>query len=502
MKSSYSKRITNNTLINGSAIVLSMVIGFIILPLMINRVGIDYYGVYAILLIFSAQGMLSFFDLGLEGSLIKFISESLGADLYEDAKEFLINGIFIYTAIGVVLSVSFYLLSNMFVGEILNIEVDKKELAINIFEAYSIQILFQFISLTMIAALKARENFKANAIIDSGFVVFNFILIYTVLKNETYLVDFIIWQNILFLIKAIAESVIVIKNYKLKFYDLTYSSLKVIELVSYAKYLFISKIVGFVYNYIDKILITLLLPVSYMTSYAALSKVPIIIKRIQSIFNSTIIPVSASLKGAGKEKELNTLLLIGTKFNIVILLPIILISITLVESFLVLWVGEEFREFHLAAQILLAQFLFSTFFSFASTIVVGTTQLKKFIPISILGMMVNLILSLLLISKYELNGIVLATSVSFLCMLIPYGYKLIKIFNLKPGSVFKNILVPYGKTIVIGLFISYLNIYIDIDSWGDFILTGALYTLLSYTIVYSVIFTKKDRELVKNLVKR
>lgn len=503
MVESKSGKIVSNTIINGISFVFTIAVGFILIPLFLSRIGKEAYGLYSILLILSAKGLLSFFDLGFEGALIKFLSSSLAKKNYIKTIKFLYNGLIFYMLIGLLISILFFSFSKVLIENVFKISSDLKIIGINIFELYSIQLTIQFISIALNAGLKAKEKFNLLAGINLVFIVLNLFLVYLILHNKYDLILFIVYQNILMALRTIVELIIIywIYNVKKPFcrIDLKY----ILHIANYARYLFLSKIIGFVYNYIDKFLISILLPINNLANYNIMAKIPDSIRNIQSILNSTIVPIASSMHATKEKSLIQTLLTYGTRYMVIIILPIVVVSILLIKPFITTWVGPEFTFLYIATQILLINFFFTTLFSFGSTVIVGTGDIKKFLPFSAFGCFINLLLSLLLIRRFNITGIVFATTFSYMVIAIPYFYKLVREFEIAKRAIIINIIQPYFIIVVIGLVIFLIKLLLPIQpTYLSLITNGLFYALIYLVSIFFIILNKSEKSFILNYLSK
>lgn len=193
---------------------------------------------------------------------------------------------------------------------------------------------------------------------------------------------------------------------------------------------------------------------------------------------------------------------IFSELNIMFLYLSSFISIMLyifLNKLIILWIGEDY----LVNKITLLLFVIITFTNIASkaiSITINSKGLFKETKIAtILETVLNFILSLVLIHKYGLIGVLLGTIISyFLTSFIQNGYYIFKyIFKEKVTTYFLNYLIVCiitGIVIYIGSFLSF-NIN-NVSSFVLYVLLSAIVVFVILSIIFYLIF-KSFRNLVK-----
>lgn len=494
-------KLIGNTIVNGIDMVVTILFGFLVIPIFINRVGDDMLGIYSLLLLFSVTGFLSFIDLGFEGALVKFLAESEAVKNFKSYSEFYWNGNVFYAGIGLVLSGVLYTVIVLFDFFPFNVPEDLEKIAITSFGIYIFQIPFQFLSLSLGSSLKAVQKFKELKLINILFLIFNFTAIYFLLRERSDLIKYIYVFNFLYIVKCLAEFFSSVRTIPRRFrYNISINFKVISELFGYAKYLFVSKIVGLIYNQTDKLIISFFLPVSKLASFNILIKVPNLIKAVASVLNSTIVPATSSLKAVDDKLRIKTLFLRGTNLSMLIIIPLVIISIFFVKPFLVLWVGVEYAPLASLSIVLLLQFLFTQLMSIGSTMVVGSGDIKHLIPYSIAGSIINLTISLSLISYYGLTGLVVGTTVSYALISIPYLMKVLRLFEVDFKEFYLEIRVSLISFIIYFIVCFLFSLYININTYLELILSGSSLYFIYLLISYKYVLSGKDKNLVNSLL--
>lgn len=106
---SRAMQILANALSGAGTRLAMMVIGFLLTPFIVHALGLQQYGLWAV--VGSLAGYLGLLDFGLGGAFVKFISEYVEKDRRDAARQVICFGMVFYAAFGLVLAVPVYIFS-------------------------------------------------------------------------------------------------------------------------------------------------------------------------------------------------------------------------------------------------------------------------------------------------------------------------------------------------------------------------------------------------------
>ncbi|MEQ6121659.1 oligosaccharide flippase family protein [Reichenbachiella sp. MALMAid0571] len=499
---SLSKKIAKNTVISGIDLSVSIVFGFLVVPILLGRLGEEVFGIYSLILVFSVGGFLSFFDLGLEGALTKYLAKYDGLKDYDNFTKYFWNGLTLYLIIGLaiflILFVTIYLIGVF----PFNIPSNLIVLTKNVLLIYIYQFPFQFLSLGFRATLTSVHKFGALKTINMVYILCNFLLIYFQFKSEHDFIEYIYYFNAIFVVKCFFEFLVSVRvmpsNLRFK---VSFQRPILKELYGFAKFLFLSKLVGFIYNFTDKLIISFFMPIANLSKFNILVKMPNLISSISSVLNSTIISVTSNLSASNNDKALKSLFIKGTNFKMIIIIPIVIVSALVSDQFIELWVGKEYSDLAFLSVILLIQFAFSQFTSLGSTMMVGSGFVKEVLPYSIFGSIVNIVISLSFLSKLGLLSLVLGTTISHAIIFMPYTLKMMSLYQI-PKKVFW---LEIRKTLL--SFVLFIGVCVPIRKFFDpsnFLMLGIeMLLMLSLYFLMALLFVlgEEDKKRLRRIIK-
>lgn len=488
-----------NTFFVGFESVSLIFLNLMATPLLINGFGIDIYGIYIFLNLFSVFGALMLFDFGLEGALMTFISKHDANKETEKINEAFSVALIIYMFISTCISVIFWAMGDIIISSFLeeSITISSEELYLTI-KIITLNIFIQFLSLPFIAFLQGLRKYQITKSINIFLTFIQYTaVIYIALSyhNLSYVFFAILGVSIIRLLILI-YFVIFRSDIGLKV-KLVYNQNVLKKLVNFSSILFVSRLIGLIFNHMDRFLIWRFLEISSLAIYDVVSRPANLLRMLISIINSTLIPeVSRIQNDPNKIKELFSSVV---RLTYIILIPILTFLFIYIDKLLSLWVGDDFVQYSHYSMILLIVYGFSPIPSTASTIAVGMQMVKKTIWISIVAALINLIVSFVLLFEFGLLGLFLATFVAQFFMVFPYYLFMSNKLDLDFMTFFK----PIFKTTLVNIPFILIQYYILIAVVGSFYFLFSVVFLimaLQYVSSYYFLLNNYEQNTIMNII--
>ena len=159
-----SSRIIVNTLAQYGRTIVNMVLSLYSSRLVLEYLGIDDYGIYA--LVAGVVSMLSFLTNSLVSSTQRFLSVNRGKGNIEKLKEIFSNSMLIHIVAGLVISVLLTCLTPLLFDGFLNIPEYKTSVAKILYIQVVAMVYISFITSPLRALLVSRENIVYTSVID------------------------------------------------------------------------------------------------------------------------------------------------------------------------------------------------------------------------------------------------------------------------------------------------------------------------------------------------
>jgi O-antigen/teichoic acid export membrane protein len=488
------KRLFNNTLATLADYFFLAVLNLLATPFLIKNFGIDGYGAFIFLSIFSIYGALSFFDLGMEGSLMNYVPRMLDNDDRKKLQDTLSISILYYAVLGCILGAIIYFSAGFIASRLLDdsAALSRNTVLVSI-TLISVNIFLQFLTVPFTAILQGMRRFVWTKGISIVMNTLRYALI-VIAALKFHRID-IAFMIILGLTGIRLTVLLIIFLFRLPQFRrmrvrLNWPLLR--TLFNYSSLLFISRIIGLIYNQIDKILIWLYLAIASMTVYDVIARPAILLRMILGIINSAIIPEVAGLHERNDISGVRRLYIRLVRFAYLILLPALAILFVYIGDLLHLWVGQSFVPHAPLAMILLAVYLILPIPSIASTVVVGLEKVRQTIWIPITSTFINLVLSLVLLQQIGLAGLLIATLCAHFFATPFYLNRMMRFLNFKMADLIPPIIyIALPAAISFGINFGLRRFFSDSLPLS---ISAAMVTLvMNYLINYKYLLTPNEK---------
>lgn len=379
---SISSKTLNNIFITSSSDFFILIIGFLSLPILVQRLGVENFGILIYARMFSGMGFLVLFDLGISAALPKFIAEYCARDLKSEIGPLLVGSTWLLAFIGGIFgTIGWYL-----TPEIVSFMKVPTQATADLVTAIKWSFIVWVIELPGLAIYSAIDGYQR--FVYSKAIDIAWILSYTILSIVLCI------SGHGFLVISLAALVLSLIKLVVGFYllcrcqpNLLQSWLAlprqkdIYKQLKLGRHLFIANLSSTLSAHGERAAVAVLLTPSMMTAYEVLVKLPRMIKSNFTFGANTILPLASELSVDNDFKRNRELFEKGLILNLIAVTPVVAISILLAAPFLRLWMGTTFESLTPLLQILLLFNLINPLSSFGWPIMVGINRKVYWIPI-------------------------------------------------------------------------------------------------------------------------
>ena len=239
--------------------------------------------------------------------------------------------------------------------------------------------------------------------------------------------------------------------------------------------------------------------IGFVTYYAVAANLTSKAREIPLLLILAIFPAASELEAKTDKESLYKLYFRSMKYVALIALPISLSVILLADPFMNLWLGKGYGRSVLTVQILIVGYFFNIITGPGFFILNGIGKPQYGMKSSILAAVLNLTLSIVLVTRIGYFGVVIGTTTS---MIIAAGYFISMFHQIMNVSLWKTFLRIFLKPFVASI-IPFGIIYFFINQiaqvgWFSLIFLGALYLTLFILMILIVRYLDDfDKSLIK-----
>lgn len=427
---------------NWAGTVASMAVGFFLAPFILHRLGDVACGVWYLTV--SVVGYLRLLDLGMQSSVLRFVSKGHTQGDHAGASEALSAALWVRLQISALV----LLLSGVL--------------------AYFFPLLFKVPAALVSDARKAILLIGLNAAITmsvgvasavlSGlnrYDLWNYVnLVQTLIRAGGVVLMLRLGHGIVAIavceVVATAVAMVLMVQVAHRLYPELRISLKrpkretLRQIWVYSSYAFLTTIAVKLVYQADNLVVGSVISAAAVTFYGIANNLCSYTDQVVNSMGGSFVPAASNYQAAGDTSRLVALYRNGTRATLLVSLPIIVTLLLRGHTFISLWMGQEYAQASGTVLIILAS---SLIFSFANrtagAIAFGVEEHKIPALWSIGEGVVNLILSIILAHRYGIYGVAMGTTIPSLCThLIFWPSYIGKLIGLSAAEVYGKVWLP------------------------------------------------------------
>lgn len=500
----FKKKIIKNTLIGGGSSLLMAIAGFVVMPLMISRLGIVQYGLIGISQIFAIGGYIGLFELGFQVSISKYTAQFYQKGEKEKLCQLLNTTLLVLFMIGGILAIVGFFFAKLLINNILSIPENYLPsfhiVICVIFSSY----FFEFPKLALLGFLEGLQKFSASRGIQTITLLAQSLGFILLVGFGYGYVEAVILMVITGLVQFILLAFFSFRHAPFLKIRMNYVRLKILhEIFHVTGYVFMGRILGFIQNNTDRLFIAIFLGPAIMTSYEAMMRVAKSVKMFLGFGNEAILPAASELDAAQDSQTMQKLFLRGLRYNLYISVPFASIAIYLMPDFILIWLGKDFSHVVFPIRVLLFWYLLTPLGVFGFSLLYGSgTYLKPTTTLTLVGTLLRIALVIFLIKPIGILAIAIGAAVPSI-ILLPFAIKLyIKALNVKFHEILESAL-PAFKSLLAPIFISVLFKVFGLGAANSYLrlfLESAILFFSYCGVCYFLFSNQQDRQLTKDLL--
>lgn len=494
---SQKKLLINNTISNIFYYGIQAVIVFITFPVVVKYFGKNLYGIYAFILsIFSITQIL---NISLNMTLTKYVSEFHALHDFLSLQHLINNSYFIS------------LLANCFVAlilttcsfaspEIMHIQKDYWPQFVSI-----IQILAGFSLINGLAQVPkgillglqryTLANFTTIPVLVGpvlGVILMQFL--------SLSLIQYVIILQVTILISGIWAYMEVKKVLPAIRHGLKINTPELKRILSFNIYHVLNQISDVLFYTTDKIILQNVAGSVAVANYAVAERPNQLALSFTSLPLSAIVPACSKANAEQNIPLINKMLITGTRLYLFLVLPSLCTLTFLMPRFILVWMGKEFVELALYAQLFMFTMISAASFRVFSHILIGKGRIREIVNIKMVYAAINVVASYLLAKQLGIIGVIIPT-LFFWTIVYPVAWLyLMKSEGISLPRFIVKASIPVVSTIgACWIVTAGLNDFFDY-SFVSLLVLGTLSLAFTYLMLYIVVINREERIFIKDLI--
>lgn len=435
-------KIIGNIFSNWAGLIVSVIIAFVVSPIIVNTLGKELYGIWTIII--SITGYFTVLDFGVNTAIVRYVSSSFAQKNYTAARSVYSTSIIIFAIVAIAILL-FSAIFGYFLPDIFDIHQVARSYIYIVFVISAIDLASGLIFSVILGSLVGLQEFKLiNGTSISVNIVRSVILVWS-LHSGASLLTLAILQLVSSIVRTGCQYAFLRKKYKFIYFERNAVCRKTFaNIYSYSVYSFIIAISLKLLFYTDSVVIGALIGVEHVAFYAIPSSILDYLEKFIWAMIAVLIPVISANQAKGVDAGNAALYIIGTRYSLIVIMPIVITLYFYGDDFICLWMGPEFGERSLLVlRYLLIGFTFSFSQLIAHGILKGISKHKILAYILVFEALANLGMSVALAKPYGIEGVAVGTLIPLLLAsvaIIFYTCRLLRVKILH--YVYKSYLGP------------------------------------------------------------
>jgi O-antigen/teichoic acid export membrane protein len=497
---SLGAKIIRNVLFGGLRYLLVLPVPFIVTPIILHKIGAVGYGTWAVFL--AINGLTSLADLGLVGTVSKFVAEYFAREDFPSLSRLLSSGLALFLGIDTAICISGWLASPLLAGRLFHgSSVPASELTF-LLRCFLLVVAANVLTQLFASVTTGLQRLDLTNMMSAANTLMNALFGVSLLLRGRGLAGLVFgYVGSSFVTIAIYTILVHRLLPKVGFNPLRFDSSETRKMFGYSFRLYFTQAAVVVHNQVEKLFLALLAGVTAVGWYDIASDIATKVRGSIGFILAPVLPAASELDALGDESRLKELYFRTHKYLALLGVPLICYTAVIAPRFVELWIGPSMRIVALPMSVLLVMNYVNLMTGPGFLVLAGRGDLKPGMQSAMLGIAVNVVASFGLIYVWGFSGAVLGTSASLMITTIYF----VSIFHRRTGYEFLR--VPresYLKPILFSVLL--LGVLLIIHpaknlSWFGLVAMGIVFGVLyGVSILLSRFFDEYDWNKIENFV--
>jgi O-antigen/teichoic acid export membrane protein len=477
-----------------------MVTGLLLVPIIIRKIGLVDFGMWA--LATGLVGSLGLLDAGLQPTLTKKVAESLALNDEAALGKTAGRVLAMYLLIGILAGTVMCVLA-IFAGRVFHLpaaDVDRFRIVLVI---VAIQLAMTFPLSTWTGIVSGLQDFHFLSALAIAINLGRFIFTIVLLKMGFGLLS-LIWLGLFATcLSGLASAIWVRRRLPGLIIHVPrpwFSGSG--DVLRFSGAMFVWAIAGRILLESPRLIIAVFLPMASIGTYEVGLR---ICNYSRSILYPmfTFLPAASDLNARNEAARLRELYLVGTKYFLLAYAFVAGAILLFGKQFIFLWLGSGFEQSALIMTVLVLGTLYQSQNMVAHVILPGMGRLRAFTFIMAAYPIVNVALSVILLKKYGLIGVAFGTVGSYLLLETIFIFFITSILKVKLGRLLVAchlpVLIILSPAMLIGY---YVNLMVGRTSWPALLLCATVFSLAFAGALFSYGLSRPERARIRAVASR
>lgn len=491
-------KIIRNIFSNWANLVVTVVISFVVSPIMVNGLGKEHYGIWV--LIFSLTGYFTVLDFGVNTAIVRYISSSVAKSNFSAAGSVFSSAFAIFSVVAAAILL-FSSLFGLVIPDIFDMHQLSRGLVYAIFMISATDLALGLVFSVYLGALTGLQQFE---FINGVSIATNLIrsaLLILGLRNGYGLIFLALLQLGAGLCRAGCHYCLVKRYHRyLRVDSASIDRSTVSNIFSYSLHSFVIAVALKLLFYTDSVVIGARIGVAEVAYYSVPATLLDYVEKFVWSMTAVLVPIISTNEAQGDGAGNARYYLLGTRYSLLVSTPVVISLYLYGADFIGLWMGHDFKVRSAGVlKLLLIGFGFAFTQLTAHAVLKGISRHNGLAFILAVEAGANVAMSVLLAKRYGIEGVALGTTVPLVAatlVVILYTCRVLGV------GVWGYLFRTYSLSVLGTVFsVAVVNLVgLGTESYLDVALNSAIVAaaFLSFTLPFSV--EKEHRSLILRMM--
>ena len=450
-------KILRNASYNVLGALVTLALGLITVPLVISYVGKEYYALLVLAQIIIGGAAL--LDFGLSTSFVRYIAEYYSRKDYLSLNSVVATGLAANLVLAAAIFCLYTALEPLVFG-LLSIRVELRAAAHSVF-LLSLSVFCLRLSFgSLIAVANGLQRMEIPIQVGMFTAALGLLGVYLALRQGLGIVGVCVVQ---LFVTALYHALVVCRTYRLlpQLRELSPRSVQLrmfLVLFRFGIKLQVSRLCELVNSHLDKLLISALLQLEFVTYYdLGCNIVKACRDMLLNIF-VPLLPAASEVQALGEEEHLRRLYLTSSRYLLLLTAPLFALLLAEADLIIYVWLGAGFGLAAVVIRVLCFGYLANILTACVSMITQGIGRPELQMKQSLLQLFANGALSVLFIISFGFYGAALGTSLAFIAGAIYFFFLFHRAIKISSRVFFSEVaLTPLANALFMALALWGLN---------------------------------------------
>ncbi|MFV0198754.1 oligosaccharide flippase family protein [Empedobacter falsenii] len=496
-------QIKKGALLSYITIFLTNIIGLVLTPFIIRSLGDSEYGLYT--LIGAFVGYLSIMDLGLNNTIVRYVSKYRAENDKKGEENFLGTTMMIYVLISLIIVIAgivlYYQLDRIF-GDSLTLSEMEKAKAMFVILIFNLGITLPGGAFTAIC--NAYEKFVFPRALNIIKYLIRSLLVYVILTQGADSIGLVILDTVVNLVTIALTFSYSFFKLKARFRFKSFNKVMVGEIFSYSMWIFILAIISQLQWKGGQMIIGMRLNTTEVAIYAVGIMLGTYYGAFSSAISSLFLPRATQMSVRNSSPlELTNMMVKIARFSLFTLMLVFVGFLFLGRDFIHLWINESYDDAYYIALIIMIGYTIPLIQTFANSLLEARKLFKFKAMVYLISLGTGTVLSYFFVREYGIISVILFIVSFWILGQIIMNIFFSKVLKLKMLYFFKQLAKGLFVVFVLMLLSGYFISLISIDGgWIELAIKACLLSAVYLALLFLIGMNKEEKEYVLLTFKR